>query len=97
CPSCAPRAGSFAISLELEGFDEIGRMSVGWRTVGTDRKLAPQHGERRRRTSDSKVLGVVGPRYAPLQNKDAFAWFQPFLDAKEAALHTAGSLRGGSR
>jgi phage/plasmid-like protein (TIGR03299 family) len=50
-----------------------------------------------RRTSDSKVLGVVGPRYAPLQNKDAFSWFQPFLDAKEAALHTAGSLRNGSR
>src|SRR5262249_951253 len=50
-----------------------------------------------RRTSDSKVLGVVGPRYAPLQNKDAFAWFQPFLGAREAALHTAGSLRGGSR
>jgi len=50
-----------------------------------------------RRTSDSKVLGVVGPRYAVLQNKDAFGWFTPFLDAKEAALHTAGSLRGGSR
>src|SRR5262245_49981431 len=50
-----------------------------------------------RRTSDSRVLGVVGPRYAPLQNKDAFAWFQPFLDAKEAALHTAGSLKSGSR
>lgn len=50
-----------------------------------------------RRTSDSKVLGVVGPRYAPLQNRDAFAWFQPFLDAREAALHTAGSLRQGSR
>jgi phage/plasmid-like protein (TIGR03299 family) len=50
-----------------------------------------------RRTSDSKVLGVVGPRYAPLQNKDAFSWFQPFLDAKEAALHTAGSLKCGSR
>ncbi len=50
-----------------------------------------------RRTPDSKVLGVVGPRYAPLQNKDAFGWFQPFLDAREAALHTAGSLRSGSR
>ena len=37
-----------------------------------------------RRTSDNKVLGVVGPRYAPLQNTDAFGWFQPFLDAKEA-------------
>jgi phage/plasmid-like protein (TIGR03299 family) len=43
------------------------------------------------------VLGVVGPRYAVLQNDDAFAWFEPFLDAREAALHTAGSLRNGSR
>ena len=50
-----------------------------------------------RRTSDGKMLGVVGPRYCPLQNRDAFGWFQPFLDAKEAALHTAGSLRGGAR
>ncbi len=50
-----------------------------------------------RRSSDSKVLGVVGPRYAPLQNKDAFSWFKPFLDSREAALHTAGSLRNGSR
>ncbi len=50
-----------------------------------------------RRLTDNRVLGVVGPRYAPLQNQDAFKWFQPFLDAKEAALHTAGSLRGGSR
>ena len=50
-----------------------------------------------RRTSDQKILGVVGPRYCPLQNREAFGWFQPFLDAKEAALHTAGSLRGGAR
>jgi phage/plasmid-like protein (TIGR03299 family) len=50
-----------------------------------------------RRKSDGRVLGVVGPRYCVLQNADAFKWFQPFLDAKEAALHTAGSLREGSR
>ena len=50
-----------------------------------------------RRKSDGSTLGVVGPRFCPLQNKDAFAWFQPFLAAKEAALHTAGSLRNGSR
>lgn len=50
-----------------------------------------------RRTSDSKVLGVVGPRFHVLQNKDAFGWFTPFLQAKEAALHTAGALKGGSR
>jgi phage/plasmid-like protein (TIGR03299 family) len=50
-----------------------------------------------RRQSDGRILGTVGPRYAALQNRDAFGWFQPFLDAREAALHTAGSLRGGSR
>jgi phage/plasmid-like protein (TIGR03299 family) len=50
-----------------------------------------------RRTSDGHILGVVGPRYCALQNRDAFAWFQPFLDAREAALHTAGALRQGSR
>lgn len=50
-----------------------------------------------RRKSDGRILGVVGPRYHPLQNKDAFAWFQPFLEAKEAALNTAGSLCEGSR
>ena len=50
-----------------------------------------------RRASDNKVLGVVGPRFHVLQNKDAFGWFTPFLEAKEAALHTAGSLKNGSR
>jgi phage/plasmid-like protein (TIGR03299 family) len=50
-----------------------------------------------RRTTDGRTLGVVGPRFYPLQNRDAFGWFQPFLDAREAALHTAGSLRNGSR
>lgn len=49
------------------------------------------------RDSDKKVLGVVGPTYQPLQNKDAFRFFQPFLDAKEATIETAGSLRGGKR
>lgn len=50
-----------------------------------------------RRKSDGKILGVVGPKYHPLQNRDAFKWFQPFLAAKEAALNTAGSLCEGSR
>lgn len=50
-----------------------------------------------RRKNDGRVLGVVGPRYTVLQNQDAFQWFEPFLHTKEAALHTAGSLRNGSR
>lgn len=49
------------------------------------------------RKSDRKVLGTVGPTYRPLQNVDAFKFFQPALDAGEAYLETAGSLRGGRR
>jgi len=47
------------------------------------------------RSTDRKVLGVVGPTYRPLQNMDAFKWFQPFLDSGQVSLETAGSLRGG--
>ena len=50
-----------------------------------------------RRKSDNRILGVVGPKYHVLQNREAFQWFQPFLDAKEATLNTAGSLCEGSR
>ena len=49
------------------------------------------------RKSDGSILGVVGPRYTPLQNRDAFDWFQPFLDAGECQLHTAGSLSEGEK
>lgn len=49
------------------------------------------------RESDESVLGVVGPSYTPLQNKESFDWFQPFIDNKLASLNTAGSLRDGQR
>ena len=49
------------------------------------------------RKTDGSILGVVGPRYTPLQNKDAFDWFQPFLDAGECGIHTAGSLHSGQK
>lgn len=50
-----------------------------------------------RRVTDGKVIGVVGPRYHILQNQEAFNWFKPFLAAREASLHTAGSLNEGAR
>jgi phage/plasmid-like protein (TIGR03299 family) len=62
----------------------------------TDTQAKVEHKAVRRKT-DGKVLGVVGPRYHVLQNRDAFRWFEPFLAAKEAALNTAGSLAEGSR
>jgi phage/plasmid-like protein (TIGR03299 family) len=50
-----------------------------------------------RRNSDQSVLGVVGPAYHALQNRDAFAFFQPFLDTGLASLHTGGSLCDGRK
>jgi phage/plasmid-like protein (TIGR03299 family) len=50
------------------------------------------------RTSDNAIVGQhVGPAFVPLQNADAFAWFDPFVEAGECTFETAGSLRGGSR
>ena len=49
------------------------------------------------RSDNNKVLGVVGPRYEPLQNQEAFSFFNPFLSSKECTLETAGSLREGKR
>lgn len=49
------------------------------------------------RRSDNRILGVVGPRWTPVQNWQMFAWFQEWLDAKMCALHTAGSLCNGQK
>lgn len=47
------------------------------------------------RTSDSKVLDVVGDDWNPVQNAEAFDFFNDFVMAGNMEMHTAGSLRGG--
>lgn len=42
-----------------------------------------------------KVLGVVGDRYKPLQNQEQFEWFAPYLESRECAFETCGSLMDG--
>lgn len=84
--------------------DAIELAGLGW---GVD--LAPmyvqQNGEYTKvqeaqavvRDTDQSILGVVGPRYTPVQNKDKFSFFQDYLDAGEAGLETAGSLQNGRK
>jgi phage/plasmid-like protein (TIGR03299 family) len=47
------------------------------------------------RKTDARPLGVVGERYTPLQNKDAFAFFDEVVGTYDAIYETAGSLRHG--
>lgn len=53
-----------------------------------------------RRTSDGKIISgskTVGKTYTILQNSEVGDWFTPFLESKQAQIHTLGSLANGSR
>lgn len=41
------------------------------------------------------VLGIVGDRYTPLQNTDAFRWFDPLVADGDCSLEAAGSVKEG--
>ncbi len=43
------------------------------------------------------LLGLVGRRYQPLQNVDAFEFFDPIVGEKKASFETAGVLGEGER
>lgn len=47
------------------------------------------------RDTDGRVLDVVGSRYQPTQNADAFEFFNEFVHAGGLEMDTAGSLFGG--
>lgn len=50
-----------------------------------------------RRATDKKHLGVVGPDFTVLQNREAFDWFNPFIENGSARFESAASLREGRR
>jgi len=91
-------ATNFWDAFKLAGLDwevetePLYRMGAAGQVVGEEVKAQAAV-----RTSDDKVLGVVGPRWTPLQNRDAFKVFEPLIDSGDMRLHTAGSLRGGER
>ena len=47
------------------------------------------------RSSDNKVLDVVGTGWNPVQNSEAFEFFNDYVTAGDMEMHTAGSLKGG--
>ena len=47
------------------------------------------------RSSDSKILTNVGNGWHPVQNHEAFEFFNEFVMSGDMEMHTAGSLKGG--
>jgi len=47
--------------------------------------------------TQSQVLGIVGKTYVPLQNVDAFGWFDSIVGQEAAIYETAGALGVGER
>lgn len=47
------------------------------------------------RSTDNKVLDVVGDDWNPVQNEEAFKFFSEYVLAGDMEMNTAGSLKGG--
>jgi len=47
------------------------------------------------RSSDNKVLDVVSNEWNPVQNHEAFEFFDEYCRAGDMEMHTAGALKGG--
>ncbi len=47
------------------------------------------------RSSDNKILDVVGDDWNPVQNEEAFQFFSEYVLAGDMEMNTAGSLKGG--
>lgn len=47
------------------------------------------------RDSDDSFLDIVGKNFTPVQNQDAFEFFDAFVKETKLKMHTAGSLCGG--
>lgn len=86
--------------LEAAGLDwtvSVHEMESIVKRLGQPELRIPARGRMVVRDSDNKRLSEVGPDWTPLQNIDAFKWFEPFLESGEASLDTAGALFGGEK
>lgn len=65
---------------------------IGGRYVEVpDAKHVVRHGVE----DDPEILGTVGARWTPLQNREAFSWFDPLVHEGNVSLEAAGAVRGG--
>ena len=78
------------LDFDVEVTDSFHRLDDGSFVNAGDDKFI-------RRTDTKQILGRCGKVWRPLQNRDAFKFFQPFLDKQLARIDTVGSLNGGRK
>lgn len=79
--------------IKLAGLDWNVNMEPLYRNSGDELITVSHRAAVRSDTND--VLGIVGPDWTPLQNRDSFRFFDKFIESGVASLETAGSLKGG--
>lgn len=89
-------APTTAEGIKAAGLDWLAVHQDMFTTIGDTQVKMPNHVAVTRST-DGKLLGCVGRKQGILQNAQAFAWFDPFLESGDATLEAAGSLDGGKR
>ena len=81
----------------VQGYHEIPKIDqFGRTTFENEYKPADDH-RYIRRCDTKRILGRCKKVWKPLQNVDAFDFFQPFVDQKLARIDTVGSLDGGQK
>lgn len=88
-----PEAMTASAALTLGGLD----FAVEKRPIylGNGQEIPDNYATVRTDRHADNVLGVVGSKYTPLQNAEAFGFFDAIVSTKEAMYHTVGSLRMG--
>ena len=90
-PSCAD-------AIKLAGLDWRVDLCPMFTTIpGVDMQVPIPAQRAVVRADNRAILGVVGEGFAPLQNADAFAFFEPLVAEGLLSLETAGALREGRR
>jgi phage/plasmid-like protein (TIGR03299 family) len=90
------QAVTSAAALQLAGLDwrvHCLPVQLGSDTVH-ERPTIPTH-KAVVRLDTGEVLGVVGRRYRPIQNHQAFEWLDDVVGERLAIFETAGSIHGG--
>jgi phage/plasmid-like protein (TIGR03299 family) len=87
----SPARYSIDQSIEISGLN----WGVSERPIHVDGATVASHKAIVRRDTGD-VLGIVGNRYQPLQNRDQFNWFRPYLESQLCQFETCGALKGGS-